>query len=56
MAENNQQYDHSDVSVVAKVSELVDEMRTEVLDQLDKIQETQEQIEEKLSNLEDSLN
>ena len=37
MDKNNQQYDHSDESVVAKMSELVEEMRTEVLDQLDKI-------------------
>jgi phage-related protein len=56
MAENNQQYNHSDESVVASMSELIEEMRTEVLDQLDKIQETQEEMEEKLSNLEDSLN
>ena len=48
MDKNNQQYDHSDESVVAKMSELVEEMRTEVLDQLDKIQETQEELEEKL--------
>ena len=52
----NIQYDHSDESVVAKMSELLEEMRTEVLDQLDKIQETQEELEEKLSNIEESLN
>lgn len=56
MDKNNQQYDHSDESVVAKMSELLEEMRTEVLDQLDKIQETQEELEEKLSNIEESLN
>ena len=55
MDKNNQQYDHSDVSVVAKMSELLEEMRTEVLDQLDKIQESQEELEEKLSNIEESL-
>ena len=52
----NIQYDHSDESVVAKMSELLEEMRTEVLDQLDKIQESQEELEEKLSNIEESLN
>ncbi len=52
----NIQYNHSDESVVAKMSELVEEIETRILDQLDKIQETQEEMEEKLSNLEDSLN